>query len=54
MPCASTASMSEGSSPAWASAWRMTRCWDGPFGAVRPLEAPSWLTALPRITASTS
>ncbi|ONK14916.1 hypothetical protein STBA_57170 [Streptomyces sp. MP131-18] len=31
----------------------MTRRWDGPLGAVRPLEAPSWLTALPRITAST-
>ena len=23
----------------------MTRCCDGPLGAVRPLEAPSWLTA---------
>ncbi len=31
----------------------MTRCWDGPFGAVRPLLAPSWLTALPATTAST-
>ena len=41
------------SSPASASACRMTRCWAGPFGAVRPLLAPSWLTALPRITAST-
>ena len=26
----------------------MTRCWDGPFGAVSPLDAPSWFTALPR------
>ena len=31
----------------------MTRCWEGPFGAVSPLLAPSWLTALPRTTAST-
>ncbi len=31
----------------------MTRCCDGPFGAVRPLLAPSWLIELPRITAST-
>ncbi|GGL14963.1 hypothetical protein GCM10012284_57080 [Mangrovihabitans endophyticus] len=29
----------------------MTRCWDGPFGAVSPLEAPSEFTALPRTTA---
>ncbi|PSK61810.1 hypothetical protein B0E53_06286 [Micromonospora sp. MH33] len=31
----------------------MTRCCDGPFGAVSPLDAPSWLTALPRTTART-
>ncbi len=31
----------------------MTRCWDGPLGAVSPLEAPSWLTADPRRSAST-
>ena len=37
----------------WPAPARMTRCWDGPFGAVRPLLAPSWLTALPRTTAST-
>ena len=36
-----------------ARAWRMTRSWEGPLGAVRPLEAPSWLTALPRIMART-
>ena len=36
-----------------ASACRITRCWDGPFGAVRPLDAPSWFTALPRTTART-
>ena len=51
MPCASTASTSAGRSPALASAWRMTRSWEGPLGAVRPLEAPSWLTAEPRIVA---
>ena len=32
---------------------QMTRCWDGPLGAVRPLLAPSWLTAEPRTTART-
>ena len=32
----------------------MTRCCDGPLGAVRPLDAPSWLIAEPRTTASTS
>ncbi len=32
----------------------MTRCCEGPFGAVRPLDAPSWLTAEPRTTARTS
>ena len=31
--------------PASASAWRITRSWAGPLGAVRPLRAPSWLTA---------
>ena len=32
---------------------RITRCCEGPLGAVSPLLAPSWLTALPRTTAST-
>ena len=36
-----------------ASACRITRSCDGPFGAVKPLLAPSWFTALPRTTAST-
>ncbi|GAT71481.1 hypothetical protein PS9374_07172 [Planomonospora sphaerica] len=36
-----------------ASACRITRCWEGPFGAVSPLEAPSELTAEPRTIAST-
>ncbi len=53
VPWASTASISSGVRPALASAWRITRCCDGPFGAVRPLLAPSWLTAEPRTTAST-
>ena len=53
VPCASTASTSAGIRPALLSACRMTRCWAGPLGAVRPLLAPSWLTALPRTTAST-
>ena len=51
MPWASTASTSSGSRPALARAWRITRSWEGPLGAVRPLEAPSWLTAEPRIVA---
>ncbi len=53
MPWPSTASTSAAVSPALASACRITRCWEGPLGAVRPLEAPSWLTAVPRTTAST-
>ncbi len=40
-------------SRALARAWRMTRCCEGPLGAVRPLDAPSWLTAEPRTTART-
>ena len=42
------------SRPALARAWRITRSWEGPLGAVRPLEAPSWLTAEPRIMARTA
>ena len=34
-------------SPRWPAPARITRCWDGPFGAVSPLDAPSWFTALP-------
>ncbi len=30
----------------------MTSCCDGPFGAVNPLDRPSWLTADPSSTAS--
>ncbi len=53
VPCASTASTAPGASPALARACRMTRCWEGPLGADRPLLAPSWLVAEPRITART-
>src|SRR5262249_51409098 len=53
VPCASTASTSPGPSRALANACRITRSCDGPFGAVNPLLAPSWLTALPRTTANT-
>ncbi len=52
-PCASTASTSAQLSEQPASASWMTRCCAGPLGAVRPLDAPSWLTAEPRTTAST-
>ena len=34
-----------------ASASAITRCWATPLGTVNPPDAPSWLTALPRITA---
>ena len=40
-----------GSTPAFASARRTTASCAGPFGTVRPLLRPSWLTADPRITA---
>ncbi len=53
VPCPSTASTCEGDRPASASASLITRTWEGPFGADSPLLAPSWLTALPRMTAST-
>ncbi|CAM4181474.1 hypothetical protein KIPE111705_43970 [Kibdelosporangium persicum] len=51
VPCASTTSMSDVDRPALASACRMTRCCEGPFGAVNPFDAPSWLTAEPFTTA---
>ncbi len=51
VPCASTASTSPARNRALARAALITRCCAGPLGAVRPLDAPSWLTALPRITA---
>ena len=37
--------------PGWAwalaSAARMSSCWEGPLGAVREDERPSWFTAVP-------
>src|SRR3954447_22571864 len=53
VPCASTASTSSGRSPADSNAAWITRSCDGPFGAVSPLDAPSWFTAEPRTTPST-
>ncbi|GLY16590.1 hypothetical protein Kisp01_36050 [Kineosporia sp. NBRC 101677] len=53
VPCASTTATWSVRTRALARASRITRCCEGPFGAVRPLEAPSWLAALPSITAST-
>jgi hypothetical protein len=53
VPCASTASTSPADSPASARAARITRCCASSFGAVSPLDAPSWLMAEPRITAQT-
>jgi hypothetical protein len=54
VPCPSTRSTSDVVSPAEASARRITRSCDGPFGAVNPFDAPSEFTAEPRTTASTS
>ena len=54
VPCASTTSTSSGRTPALASAARITRRCAGPFGAVSPLLAPSWFSALPATTASTA
>ncbi|GAA4152616.1 hypothetical protein GCM10022251_20970 [Phytohabitans flavus] len=54
VPCASTASIWLAESRAFTSACSMTDCWEGPFGAVSPFEAPSWLTAEPRTTARIS
>ncbi len=53
VPCASTRSISAPDSPAVASAALITRCCAGPLGAVRPLLAPSWFTAVPRTRART-
>ncbi len=53
VPWASTKSMSPGARPEISSARRITRSWEGPFGAVSPWLRPSWLTALPRRTART-
>ncbi|CNG65414.1 Uncharacterised protein [Mycobacterium tuberculosis] len=53
VPWPSTRSTSAALTRASASARRMTRSCDGPFGAVSPFEAPSWFTAEPRTTPQT-
>ncbi|GAB2758571.1 hypothetical protein GCM10027199_36140 [Amycolatopsis magusensis] len=54
VPCASTTSIWSSDSRELISACWITRCCDGPFGAVSPFDAPSWLTAEPRTTARIS
>src|SRR3954447_14110056 len=51
VPWASMRWMSWGGRWALVRAWVMTWGWAVPLGAVRPLEAPSWLMALPRMMA---
>ena len=53
VPWHSTTSTSAGARRASSSAARRTFCCEVPLGAVMPLVAPSWLTALPRTTART-
>lgn len=53
VPCASTRSTSCAATPDAASASASTRSCACPLGAVMPLDAPSELTAEPRMTAST-
>ena len=53
VPWPSTTSTSFACRRALARAWRITRSCDGPLGAVRPLEAPSWFTAEPLSRART-
>jgi hypothetical protein len=45
--------MDAAATPASASACRMASFWLSPFGTVTPFVWPSWLTAVPRITAYT-
>src|ERR1700749_5126914 len=53
VPGASPTSTSAVVKPALANAARITRCWEGPLRAVKPLEAPSWWTARPRTPPNT-
>src|SRR4051795_6842407 len=53
VPWPSTTSTSDAAKPADANAASITRCCDGPFGAVNPFDAPSEFTADPRTTANT-
>ena len=45
VPCISSPSTSLESILAVCKAVRIVRCWEGPLGAVRLLDRPSWLTA---------
>ena len=49
MPCRATRPTPSDISAAAFSAPRMRRVWEGPLGAVSPLERPSWFTAVPKI-----
>src|SRR5271163_1064053 len=53
VPCASTTATSPAPRPASARARQITFCCAAPLGADSPSEAPSWPTALPRISAIT-
>ena len=50
VPWVSTYWICAGCTRAFSRAWRNMASWARPLGAVRPLLAPSWLTAEPRIT----
>ena len=52
VPCICRLATSQAPCLPAASAARTTSCWLGPLGAVRLLERPSWLTALPRMTST--
>ena len=45
VPCISSSSTALASMLAVRRALRMARCWEGPLGAVRELDRPSWFTA---------
>ena len=45
VPCISSPSTSPESILAVCKALRIVRCWEGPLGAVKELDLPSWLTA---------
>jgi hypothetical protein len=47
VPCSCRPATWCADAPAACSAARITSCWEGPLGAVRELERPSWLTAAP-------
>ena len=53
VPCISSCPMCIGSASETRSVFAMSSCCEGPFGAVRELERPSWFTPLPNKTAET-